>query len=203
MARIGLTGGIAAGKTLVSDELARLGATVIDADVLARQVVEPGTPGLAEVVTLFGDAVLLPDGDLDRARVGDMVFRDPEARERLNAIIHPRVRAEALRLEKVSAPGAVVVHAIPLLVETGQQGSFDGVLVVDVSVEVQISRLMRRSALTEQQARDRVAAQVSRSQRLAAADWVVDNSGDEESTRRTVRDLWDGPIARLTGTRPR
>lgn len=202
MTRIGLTGGIASGKTLVSDELARLGATVIDADLLARQVVAPGTRGLAEVVSRFGDPVLLPDGALDRARLGDLVFGDGEARQDLNAIIHPRVRAEARRLEEASAPGAVVVHVIPLLVETGQQDSFDGVLVVDVPVEVQISRLMRRNALTERQARDRVAAQASRSQRLAAADWVVDNTGDEDSTRRAVRDVWDGPISRLGGAPP-
>lgn len=201
MIRIGLTGGIASGKTLVSDELTRLGATIIDADVLARRVVEPGTQGLAEVVARFGEQVLLPEGALDRARLGATVFRDAEALADLNAIIHPRVRAEATRMEGTILPGGVVVHAIPLLVETGQQDSFDAVLVVDVPVEVQVERLMRRNDLTERQARDRVAAQASRETRLAAADWVIDNSGDPGSTTDAVRELWDGPLAELRGAR--
>lgn len=200
MVRIGLTGGIASGKTLVADEFAQLGAIVIDADLLARQIVEPGTPGLAEVVSRFGDDVLLPEGGLDRARLGEMVFQDAGARADLNAIIHPRVRAEARRQEEESPPGEVVMHVIPLLVETGQQDSFDGVVVVDVPVEVQLERLMRRNDLTEQQARARVDAQASRQGRLAAADWVINNSDDPESTTRKVRYLWDGPIARLRGT---
>lgn len=197
MVRIGLTGGIASGKTLVADELARLGATVIDADVLARRVVEPGSSGLQEVITRFGDDMLSPDGSLDRAGLGEVVFRDQSARADLNAIIHPRVRAAARQLEEAAPSGAVVVHVIPLLVETVQQTSFDGVLVVDVPVDVQIQRLMQRNCLTKQQSQDRVNAQVSRSERVAVADWVIDNSGDPASTRRSVRDLWEGPIARL------
>lgn len=197
MVRIGLTGGIASGKTLVSDELERLGATVIDADVLARQVVEPGSPGLAEIVARFGAGVLLPGGTLDRARLGEIVFRDGEARADLNAIVHPRVRAEALRREEASSGGRVVVQVIPLLVETGQQDTFDGVIVVDVPQHVQVHRLMERNNLSEAQARDRLDAQASRTERLSAADWVVDNSGDPQETLRLVRELWDGPIARL------
>ena len=162
MVRIGLTGGIASGKTLVSDELARLGAHIIDADVLARRVVEPGSAGLAEVVTRFGQDILLPDGSLDRARLGDTVFRDEDARAALNAIVHPRVRAEARRLQEASPEDAVVVHVIPLLVETGQQGNFDGVVVVDVPEEVQVRRLMERNGLTRAQAHGRLAAQVAR-----------------------------------------
>lgn len=197
MVRIGVTGGIASGKTLVADELARLGAIVIDADVLARQVVQPGTTGLAEIVLRFGSEVLQPDGSLDRARLGDVVFRDDRARADLNAIVHPRVRAEATRLEEASPAGAVVVHVIPLLVETGQQNSFDGVIVVDVPEETQVERLMRRNGLTRQQAHDRLNSQVSRQERLAAADWVVDNAGAPERTRRLVGDLWDGALANL------
>ncbi|MGV8844907.1 dephospho-CoA kinase [Tessaracoccus sp.] len=197
MVRIGVTGGIASGKSLVANEFARLGATIIDADVLARRVVEPGSPGLAEVVEHFGRRVLLPDGTLDRQRLGEIIFRDAQDRAALNAIIHPRVRAEARRQEESSRDGAVVVHVIPLLVETGQHGAFDSVIVVDVPEEMQVARLMRRDALTEQQALDRLAAQVPRAARLAAAHWVVDNAGDPERTRACVRDLWEGPIAAL------
>lgn len=197
MVRIGLTGGIAAGKTLVADELERLGATIIDADVLARQVVEPGTQGLADVVSRFGENVLRADGTLDRARLGDVVFQDDTARADLNAIIHPRVRAEAQRIEESSPAHGVVVHVIPLLVETGQQDSFDGVIVVDVPTALQLERLMRRNGLSEQQARDRINAQVSREERLAASDWVIDNSGETRSTLQAVREIWDGPVSRL------
>ena len=124
MLRVGLTGGIASGKSLVADELARLGAVVIDADVLAREVVEPGTPGLAAIVERFGDDVL-DDGRLDRAALGKIVFADPEARRDLERIVHPAVRARAAELERAAADDAMVVHVIPLLVETGQQDDFD------------------------------------------------------------------------------
>ncbi len=196
--RLGLTGGIASGKTLVADELARLGAIVIDADVLARQVVARGTSGLAEVVARFGKDVLLTDGTLDRSSLGEVVFGDPQALTDLNAIIHPRVRAAARLVEDSCPDDAVVVHVIPLLVETGQEASFDGVIVVDAPEEVQLERLMRRNKLSEQQARDRMDAQVSRPERLAAADWIIDNSGEPESTLAAVRGTWHGPIARLT-----
>lgn len=195
--RLGLTGGIASGKTMVAEELTRLGASVIDADVLARRVVERGTPGLAEVVERFGNDVLLADGALDRASLGDVVFSDPQALSDLNGIIHPRVRAAARLLEDSFPLGAVVVHVIPLLVETGQQDNFDGVIVVDVPEATQVGRLMRRNNLTEQQARDRIGAQVSRAERLAAADWVIDNSGAPESTLHALRRLWEGPLAHL------
>lgn len=193
--RLGLTGGIASGKTMVAEELARLGATVIDADVLAREVVECGTPGLAEVVQRFGEDVLLADGTLDRAKLGEVVFSDPRARSDLNDIIHPRVRAAARLLEDSCPQGSVVVHVIPMLVETGQQGGFDGVIVVDVPVHLQVERLMRRNALSAEQAQHRIDAQASREKRLAAADWVIDNSGDPDSALRELRALWHGPIA--------
>lgn len=197
MLRIGLTGGIASGKTLVSDELARLGAVVIDADVIAREVVEPGTPALAEVAARFGDGVLLPDGNLDRPALGAIVFSDDAARDDLNAIVHPRVRRRALELEAVAPAGSVVVHVIPLLVETGQARDYDAVLVVDVPVELQVHRLMHRNDLTTEQARARIRAQAPRSDRLRAATWVVDNSGDVASTVRQVEQMWNGPIAAL------
>ncbi len=197
MVRIALTGGIASGKSLVSDELARLGAIIIDSDVLARQVVEPGTAALTEIVTRFGDDVLLSDGSLDRARLGEVVFQDNDARADLNAIIHPRVRSEARRREGEAPTGGVVVHVIPLLVETGQQSTFDAVLVVDVPEDLQLRRLMDRNGLTPEQAEARVAAQASRNDRLATADWIIDNSGEPEQTRRLVEELWHGPIDSL------
>lgn len=195
--RLGLTGGIASGKTLVADEMTRLGATVIDADVLAREVVEPGTRGFAEVVERFGEGVLGPSGALDRARLGELVFGDAGARTDLNAIIHPRVRAAARLMEDSVSAGGVVVHVIPLLVETGQQNSFDAVIVVDVPVELQTRRLMERSSLTSSQAQARIDAQATRQERLVAADWVVDNSGAPELAVCMVRELWQGPIAEL------
>jgi len=197
MVRIGLTGGIACGKTLVSGELAALGAVVIDADLLARQVVQPGSVGLAEVVHCFGSSVLMADGSLDRAALGELIFADAGARADLNAIVHPRVRTEAQRLEEASPPDSVVVHVIPLLVETGQQGNFDAVLVVDIPEDVQLRRLVQRNGLTSDEARARMAAQVSRAERLTAATYLIDNSGAAEETRESVRDLWHGPLTQL------
>lgn len=197
MLRIALTGGIAAGKTLVADEFGRLGAVVIDADVLAHQVVEPGSAALQEIVARFGQHLLHEDGTLDRSALGDVVFGDTSARLDLNGIVHPRVRAAAGELEAAAPGDAVVIHVIPLLVETNQQDTFDAVLVVDVPVEVQVERLVRRRGLTEVQARDRVASQAPRSERLAAADWVIENSADADAARHTVRELWNGPITRL------
>ncbi|MGO1384672.1 MAG: dephospho-CoA kinase [Arachnia sp.] len=197
MFRMAVTGGIACGKTLVSDELALLGAVVIDADLLAREVVEPGSAGLREVAARFGDSVLLADGSLDRAALGEMIFGDAVARSDLNSIIHPRVRAAARCRESVVPEDGVVAHVIPLLVETGQQGSFDAVIVVDIPEEVQLSRLMERNDLSVDQARARVAAQSSRTERLDAADWVIDNSGEADLTLQRVRELWYGPITQL------
>jgi dephospho-CoA kinase len=174
--RVGLTGGIASGKSLVAAELARLGAVVIDADVLAREVVEPGTPGLAAVVERFGAEVL--DGDrLDRGRLGAIVFADPAARRDLERIVHPAVRARAAELERAARLDAVVVHVIPLLVETGQQDDFDLVVVVDTDPETQVARLATRDGLSEEAARSRLAAQATREDRRAAAGVVLSNQG--------------------------
>ena len=187
--RVGLTGGIASGKSLVAAELARLGAVVIDADVLAREVVEPGTPGLAAVVARFGTEVL--DGDrLDRVRLGAIVFADPAARRDLERIIHPAVRARAAELERAAPPDAVVVHVIPLLVETGQQDDFDLVVVVDADPETQVARLTTRDGLAEEAARARLAAQASREDRRAAADVVLSNQGSVTDLQERIARLW-------------
>ena len=187
--RVGLTGGIASGKGLVAAELARLGAVVIDADVLAREVVEPGTPGLAAVVQRFGTGVL-DGGRLDRARLGAIVFADPEARRDLEQIIHPAVRARAAELERAAPGDAVVVHVIPLLVETGQQDDFDRVVVVDADPDIQLARLRSRDGLSEEAALARLAAQASREERRAAADVVLSNSGRVTDLHRQIRHLW-------------
>jgi len=188
--RIGLTGGIGSGKSEVSRLLAEHGAVVIDADVLAREVVEPGTPGLAEVVEAFGAGVLADDGSLDRAALGARVFGDDAARRRLEAIIHPRVRARAAEIEAAADPGAIVVHDIPLLVETGQGDAFDGVIVVDVPVEVQIERLVSEREMSANEAQGRISAQASRQQRAGAADWIVDNTGSLADLRSAVARVW-------------
>lgn len=187
--RVGLTGGIASGKSLVAAELAARGAVVIDADVLAREVVEPGTDGLAAVVERFGEGVL-SDGRLDRARLGQIVFADREARRDLENIVHPAVRARAAELERSSPSDAVVVHVIPLLVETGQQDRFDVVVVVDVDRQAQLERLVARDGLTEADARARLAAQASREQRRAVADIVIDNGGSVTDLKAQIDPLW-------------
>ncbi|WP_375423086.1 dephospho-CoA kinase [uncultured Friedmanniella sp.] len=190
MLRVGLTGGIASGKTAVAAQLAARGAVVIDADVLAREVVEPATPGLDAVVERFGPEVLGPDGRLDRTRLGALVFADQGARRDLEQIIHPLVRARAAALERQAAADAVVVHVIPLLVETGQQHDFDVVVVVDLHPAAQVERLVARNGLTPAEAGSRLAAQADRDQRLAAADLVVDNNGTPEQLADAVACLW-------------
>ena len=191
MVRVGLTGGVASGKSTVSTVLRDLGAVVIDADVIAREVVEPGTPGLAAVIAEFGADVLTEDGRLDRATLGALVFADPSRRAALEAIVHPLVRARAAEIEAAAPPGAVVVHDIPLLVETGQESSFDAVVVVDVPEDLQVERAVRERGWSEEEARARVAAQASRTDRLEAATHVVDNSGTVEDLRRRVAEVFE------------
>lgn len=191
MLRVGLTGGIGSGKSAVAALLAGHGAVIIDADLLSRQAVEPGTPGLAQVVGEFGPEVLNPDGSLNRAALGEIIFADPDARGRLNAIVHPRVRELAVAAEQVAGPDAIVVHVIPLLVETGQAGDFDLVVVVDVDPDVQRRRVTVRDGLTQAQAQARIDAQASRERRLAAADLVIDNSGTPQALVRRVSGLWE------------
>jgi dephospho-CoA kinase len=196
--RVGLTGGIGSGKSAVSALLRDLGATVVDADALAREAVAPGSDGLAEVVAEFGEDVLAADGSLDREAMAARVFADPTARTRLEGIIHPRVRRRAAEIEaeaRAADPGAIVVHDVPLLVETGQQDAYDVVLVVDVPVGVQVERLVRLRGMSEHEARGRIAAQADRETRLAAADIVVDNSGTLDDLARRVRHVWDEQLA--------
>jgi dephospho-CoA kinase len=193
--QVGLTGGVASGKSTVSATLRELGAVVVDADALAREVVAPGTPGLAAVVAEFGPEILDPEGALDRTRLGAVVFADPDRRAALEAIVHPLVRARARELEAAAPPGALVVHDIPLLVETGQASHFDAVLVVDVPVEVQVERAVQDRGWTEEEARSRIAAQASREERIAAATYVLDNTGTVEDLRQRVAEVF----AELTG----
>ena len=190
MLRVGLTGGIGAGKSEVSARLAAQGAVVVDADAIAREVVEPGTEGLAEVVEAFGPEVLLPDGTLDRPRLGEIVFADPELRGKLNEIIHPRVGARMAELEREAGPASIVVHDVPLIAESGRTDAYDLVVVVDVPPRVQLDRLVRRRGMTREQAEARMAAQAGREQRLAIADIVIDNSGSLAELDRQVGDLW-------------
>jgi dephospho-CoA kinase len=188
--RVGLTGGVGAGKSTVSAMLAGLGAVVIDADRLAREVVAKGTPGLAQVVQAFGTEVLTADGELDRAAVAGIVFADETARRRLESIIHPLVRARGAELEAAAPPGALVVHDIPLLAETGQAAAFDAVIVVDVPVETQIERLVEQRGMPRAEAQARVAVQATREQRLACATHVVDNTGTIEDLRERVAEVF-------------
>ena len=189
MLRVGLTGGIGSGKSSVATRLRERGAVVIDSDLLAREVVARGTDGLAEVVEAFGD-VLTADGELDRPAVGRIVFGDEVARRKLEAIIHPRVRARAAEIEAGAPDDAVGVHDIPLLVETGQGDKFDLVLVVDVPVEVQVARLTRDRGMTDEEAKARIGSQATREQRLAVADVVVDNSGSLADLDARIDEIW-------------
>jgi dephospho-CoA kinase len=190
---IGLTGGIGSGKSTVSALLASYGAVVVDADVIAREVVAPGTPGLAAVVTEFGEGVLRPDGSLDREAVGSIVFDDPERLAALNAIVHPLVgaRMDELQAEAETAGVPVVVHDVPLLAENHLASLYDAVVVVDCPVEVAVQRLVEVRGMSAADARARVAAQATREERLAVADHVVDNSGTREQLEEQVRALWE------------
>ncbi len=188
--KVGLTGGIGSGKSEVSGRLREHGAVVIDADRIAREVVEPGTPGLAAVVAEFGEEVLLPGGGLDRPKVGSIVFSDPERLAALNAIVHPLVGERTRELVDAAPAGAVVVHDVPLLAENGMGGMYDVVVVVDAPVETQLERLTGRRGMTEEDARARIAAQASREDRRAIADHVIDNSGSLDALRAQVDALW-------------
>ena len=193
MLRVGLTGGIGSGKSEVARRLAEHGAVLIDADVAAREVVVPGSPGLAQVAAAFGEEVLRPDGSLNRERLGEIVFGDPGLRAKLNAIVHPLVREWMQEAERaaVRANGdAVVVHDVPLLAESRGPAGFDAVIVVDVPPDLQLERLVSRRGMPAEQARARMAAQAGREQRLAVADIVIDNSGSLDDLDRRVAEVW-------------
>jgi dephospho-CoA kinase len=194
--RVGLTGGIASGKSTVSAMLRELGAVVIDADALAREVVEKGTPGLAAVVEEFGPGLLTPEGDLDRAAMAALVFADESARRRLEAIVHPLVFERILALEADARPGSVVVHDIPLLAESGRaathdRGGFDAVIVVEAPVEVQVERMVRDRGWTREDALARIAAQATAEERRAIATHLVKNTGTLEDLRQRVTEVFE------------
>jgi dephospho-CoA kinase len=183
--RIGLTGGIASGKSTVAELFASLGACIIDADRIAREVVEPGTELLQRVVDHFGPGILAPDGSLDRRALRRRVFADAAERAALEQLLHPAIRA---RMEALSATaaGAYQIHVVPLLIETGAKARYDRIAVVDCDETVQVARLLARDSITVQEARAALATQVARAARLAAADDVIDNSGSEADTRAQV-----------------
>lgn len=190
MLKVGLTGGIGAGKSEVSRMLVGYGAVLIDADRIAREVVEPGTPGLDAVVEEFGTGVLTSEGTLDRPKLGSIVFADAARLAALNAIVHPLVGARSAELERAAGPDSVVVHDVPLLTENGLAPLYDVVVVVDAAPETQLGRLVRLRGMTEQEARARMAAQATREQRRAVADLVIDNDGPIEALEPQVRSVW-------------
>ena len=198
MLKVGLTGGIGSGKSAVAAELAAHGAVVIDADAIAREVVEPGTPGLAAVVDEFGEEVLTPEGRLDRARLGEIVFADEERLARLNAIVHPLVGERSARLmEEAEASGTkVVVYDVPLLVENDLGSLYDVVVVVDTPDEIRVERVATDRGMPRDQVWARIRAQADRKTRLAAADLVIDNSGTFEELRKRVAEVWRELLAR-------
>ncbi|MFG2448969.1 dephospho-CoA kinase [Streptomyces sp. M41(2017)] len=196
MLKVGLTGGIGAGKSEVSRLLVEHGAVLIDADRIAREVVEPGTPGLAAVVDAFGEDVLTAEGALDRPRLGSIVFADPEKLATLNAIVHPLVGTRSRTLEEAAPADAVVVHDVPLLAENGLAPLYDLVIVVDARPETQLDRLVRLRGMTEDDARARMAAQAPREKRLAVADIVIDNDVPLADLERRVADVWGDLVRR-------
>lgn len=199
---MGLTGGIGAGKSEVSRLLVEYGAVLIDADRIAREVVAPGTPGLAAVVEAFGPDVLTADGTLDRPRLGSIVFADPAKLAVLNSIVHPLVGTRSRELESAVGENAVVVHDVPLLAENALAPLYDLVVVVDTDPATQLDRLIRLRGMTEADARARMAAQATREQRLKIADIVIDNDVPLEQLRTRVRDVWDELERRARPTTP-
>jgi dephospho-CoA kinase len=196
MLKVGLTGGIGAGKSEVSRLLVEHGAVLIDADRIAREVVEPGTPGLAAIVDAFGRDVLAADGGLDRPKLGSIVFADPDRLAVLNSIVHPLVGARSRALESAAADDAVVVHDVPLLAENALAPLYDLVVVVDASPETQLDRLVRLRGMAEEDARARMAAQATREKRLEIADIVIDNDVPLEDLRQRVTDVWGDLVRR-------
>ncbi|MFD3366084.1 dephospho-CoA kinase [Streptomyces albidoflavus] len=198
---VGLTGGIGAGKSEVSRLLVEHGAHLVDADRIAREVVEPGTPGLAAVVEAFGESVLAADGSLDRPKLGEIVFADPERRAVLNGIVHPLVGARSAELQSQAPQDGVVVHDVPLLTENDLAELYDLVIVVDVEPRTQVERLVRSRGMREEEARARMAAQARREERLAVADIVIDNEVSLDALRGRVAEVWTELDARAKAGR--
>ncbi|GAA3184224.1 dephospho-CoA kinase [Nonomuraea roseoviolacea subsp. carminata] len=194
--KIGLTGGIGSGKSEVSRRLAAHGAMVIDADKIAREVVEPGTPGLARVQAAFGDEVLRADGSLDREKLGSIVFGDPDRLAALNAIVHPLVGERVAELQGQAAEDAIVVYDVPLLAENKLAPMYDVVIVVDASDETRVARLAEHRGMAESDARARIAAQATREERLAVAHIVIDNEGSLDALQARVDEVWDDLLRR-------
>lgn len=201
MLKVGLTGGIGAGKSEVSRRLVEYGAVLIDSDRIAREVVEPRTPGLAAVVEEFGPDILTAEGALDRPALGAIVFADPDRLAALNAIVHPLVGARSAELEREAGADAVVIHDVPLLAENGLAPLYDVVVVVDASPGTQLDRLVNRRGMTESDARARMAAQATREQRLAVADLTVDNDGPLEALEPQIRAVWEELLRRAAAIR--
>lgn len=189
--RVALTGGVAAGKSTVASMLVELGAVLIDADALSREVVAKGTPGLEQVVAEFGPELLTADGELDRPAMGRLVFGDESARKRLEKIVHPLVFERIVQLEEEAGPDDLVVHDIPLLAESGRADDFDAVIVVDAPRETQLERMQRDRGWTREDAESRIAAQAPREERLALATHVVENTGTHEELRPRVQQVYD------------
>lgn len=201
MLRVGLTGGIAAGKSTVAAEFTALGATVVDADEIARAVLAPGSPAVAEVVEAFGEGVLAAPGAIDRAALGRLVFADKGARARLEAITHPRVRAVTAQRFAAAPDDSVVVHDVPLLVELGMQDQYDLVVVVHAPADERVRRLVTERGMAPADAWDRVRAQATDDQRLAVADVVLDNTGAPDTLRAAVRELWTTRLVPMAAAR--
>lgn len=193
MTIVALTGGVAAGKSTVTEVLSSLGAHIIDADVLARKAVEPGTPAFDEIVARFGPHVVNESGGLDRVALGNIVFQDAESREALNSIVHPEVKRlyDQALTDAQEDPDRVKIYAVPLLAEARSTTEFDAVVVVDAPAETRMARLTEHRGLTEEQARTRVAAQVSDDERVSLADSVLDASGSLEQTQRAAVQLYE------------
>ncbi|APT90873.1 dephospho-CoA kinase [Corynebacterium sphenisci DSM 44792] len=195
MLTVGLTGGMGSGKSSVSARLREHGARVVDADAIAREVVAPGEPALAELAEAFGADVIAADGTLDRALLARRAFADDASRRRLNAITHPRIAARTAELFALARPGEVLVHDMPLLIENGLAGDHDLVVVVHAPEEIRVRRLVESRGVDAADARRRIAAQIDDATRLAAADVVLDNSGTREELVEQVDRLWRGRLA--------
>ncbi len=203
MLTVGLTGGIACGKTLVREEFERLGAATLDADLLARQAVEPGQPACGRIVEAFGDEVLTARGEIDRKRLGKIVFRDEKARRTLNSIVHPEVFRlqdewlQSLQSRPPSERPALAVIDAALMIEVGRYTRFDVLVVVHCSLPEQLQRLMKRDGISRRQARQRIDSQMPVSEKVSYADHLIDNNGPHEDTRRQVRQVFDQLQERL------